>query len=278
MNRPPLISQEAMPSLPARFFDYVTQPAGDENPAFYVFSLHKCASTMQQRIFRQIATANGMGSVEIDRFCFEYDATFDEAGLEDIKRVLATDGYYHGVFRRFGLDRHPDFCPFPVSERKSILIVRNPLDILTSYYFSSIFSHIAPGVRKGVKKSQADHQNIDTTQSIDDFVWGPAAWFKQTFGTYAPLYDNPLCRIFRYEDIIFDLEGFIRAASDHVGLSVEPDLMASLVEAEDRRPSSEDKFAHVRQVTPGDHARKMKPETIERLKEIFQTELDRFGY
>ena len=35
-------------------------------------------------------------------------------------------------------------------------------------------------------------------------------------------------------------------------------------------PSSEDSYAHMRRVLPGDHREKLKPETINRLTEAFE--------
>ncbi len=43
-------------------------------------------------------------------------------------------------------------------------------------------------------------------------------------------------------------------------------------------PRSENEAKHIRQVTPGDGMRKLQPETIEKLNELFEPQLAYFGY
>ena len=66
--------------------------------------------------------------------------------------------------------------------------------------------------------------------------------------------------------------------SDHLGLGLKPGQCKRAAERTDPVPTVENKAAHVRKATPGDHLEKLKPETIERLNAIFAEELAYFDY
>ena len=85
-------------------------------------------------------------------------------------------------------------------------------------------------------------------------------------------------RIYRYEDVIFDKRAWIADMCDTFGWSVPEATINEIADRNDVIPSSEDQAKHIRQATPGDYKRKLQPETIERLTEMFAKELDYFGY
>jgi hypothetical protein len=59
---------------------------------------------------------------------------------------------------------------------------------------------------------------------------------------------------------------------------VDPGLIAQIKAGADFKVSSEDIYKHKRQVTPGDHKRKLKPETIDILNQKTAEVLKLYDY
>jgi hypothetical protein len=82
----------------------------------------------------------------------------------------------------------------------------------------------------------------------------------------------------RYEDIVFDRLTFVTELCGHFGIETPNAKMRVVAERNDERPASEDVHAHVRQVTPGDHAKKLSPATIEYLNAELADVLGKYDY
>lgn len=269
------ITKSLAPSMPDAFFDAIPVPKNKYHDSFYVFSLHKCASTMLQRMFRDIGSYNRMTNVAIDQFRFSANYTYTAENLEELPSIFVPKGYWYGVFRRIALDTAPEFHTFDFT-KKSILLVRDPRDILTSYYYSIAYSHLAPG---DSGKTLRELGKEATPLSIDQYVVNLAPEFLSRFRKYIELLlPNPLCEVFRYEDIIDHKLEFIQAAVKHFHLSFPEQMARTLATKEDIKPVKENVYEHIRRVTPGDHKEKLKPETIDRLNAIFSEVLQRFRY
>jgi hypothetical protein len=113
---------------------------------------------------------------------------------------------------------------------------------------------------------------------IDDFVLRNSSNGLRWFATYERglVGSNLLLR--RYEDVIFDKFRFFGDVCRHLGLDIREPHLARVADQLDIRPTKEDPYKHVRRVTPGDHREKLKPETSEKLNEIFATVIKQYGY
>jgi hypothetical protein len=228
---------------------------------------------MQDRIFSKIARYNGIGKISIDQFCFRNNYRLTETNITDLRKIILPKGYMYGVYRKFGLDQKPDFNHFDVKNKKSILVVRDPRDILTSHYFSQYFSHVKPGQRD--KRISEDLEGM----SIDAFVLSRMKNFRGRFEKYIHnLLPIEKCKVFRYEDIIYDIEDFIVSSTNHLNLEISVEQSRNLVKNESRIPAKENKHKHIRKAIPEDHKEKLKPATINVLNEYFSEILSVFKY
>ena len=269
------ITKEIAPSLPDSFFSQaIKDPTNTELDSVYVFTLHKCASTMLERIFSEIAIYNGLGHVQVDPFCYSNDYKLSQSNIQDLKNIILPKGYLYGVLRQLGFEQAPNFEHFDIDNMQSILIVRDPRDILTSHYFSMYFSHEAPG-----KLLVGFLGDSLPKMDIDEFVLGKMPFFKNNFDkNVKQLLPKGNCKLFRYEDIIADLEKFIFTSVDHLGLCFPIDKARSLGKKETQKPKKENIHRHIRKVIPGDHKEKLKSTTIQTLNKSFKDILSIFDY
>jgi hypothetical protein len=131
---------------------------------------------------------------------------------------------------------------------------------------------IAKGkVGEAMMKRRERLQNL----SIDDYVVFRSQDFLTIFDQYSRL-ENP--RVFRYEDVVFNKSKWIADILDFLELSLEKNQIEKIAKAQDIFPTEEKTSAHIRQVAPGDHKRKLKDDTIEKLNNIFKEVLIRYNY
>ena len=267
------ITKNLAPSFPEDFFQELDEPENHHIDSVYVFTLHKCASTMQDRIFTEIAKYNGIGKVSIDLFCFRNNYRLTKSNIADLRKMIVPKGYLYGVYRQLGFGQKPEFNHFGIKKKKSILVVRDPRDILTSHYFSQYFSHRKPGESEKLISEDLIEMNID------EFVLSQMQNFKYRFQRYINhLLPTLNCKVFRYEDIIYDIEDFIKSSVNHLNLDFCVEQARLLAKKEMRIPDHEDKFQHIRKATPGDHKEKLKPATINILNDYFADILSIFKY
>jgi hypothetical protein len=267
------ITKSLVSSFPEIFFQELDEPQNHNIDSVYVFTLHKCASTMQDRIFTEIAKYNGISKVSIDLFCFRNNYRLTKSNIADLKKIIVPKGYLYGVYRQLGFGQKPEFNHFDIKKKKSILVVRDPRDILTSHYFSQYFSHRKPGAIEKLISEDLIEMNID------EFVLSQMHNFKHRFERYINyLLPTMKCKVFRYEDIIYDIENFINSSVNHLNLEFCGKQARILAKNEMRIPDHEDKFQHIRKAIPGDHKEKLKPTTIKTLNEYFADILSIFKY
>jgi hypothetical protein len=174
-----------------------------------------------------------------------------------------------------GWRQYPTNLDLPLmSLTKTYLLVRDPRDIATSKYFSIRYSHTTSGA--GGAAMMAKRRAIQEID-IDGYALEHAEVLRHRFAAYMPLKETQLM-VRRYEDIIFNKRTFLRDICSHFGFEVRPAALERIADSIDSRPENEDIHAHVRQVNPGDHRRKLKPETIERMNEILADVLVAYDY
>src|SRR5690606_4370510 len=82
----------------------------------------------------------------------------------------------------------------------------------------------------------------------------------------------------KYEDMVLNTEAWLNQISHFVDQPVTDALRQKLGDKIDFTVSKENVARHKRQVTPGDHKRKLKPETIAEMSDRLRDELEFFGY
>ena len=123
------ITSDIMPKLKpkkGRVFSFSVPDPGD-NPSFFIFSLHKCGSTLLMQLLHDVCRIINMPVVDLNTKIFNLGI---QANLltEDINGIWNKQGYAYLGFRSFfpALD-------FDFTQTKNILLIRDPRDMLVSY-------------------------------------------------------------------------------------------------------------------------------------------------
>ena len=283
-----------------RRFNYVTSliegtlaPTA-EHPSMLFFTAHKCASAFVGEMLWQIAASQSIIPIDLDGLAAnatkrtpaeELAIKFSEFGgknrtqlardeVRTMREFFKPRGFFYGPFRHPHLvERLPD-----LREHKTLLMLRDPRDTLTSRYYSVAYSHRPPGNPDRLGRFLKGREQARRT-GIDEYVLKNTRSEVAKYSLYCDVLlprENVL--LVKYEDMVADFAGWLNQVLYFWGLDLDRRLIKTLVDGTDFEVQSEDVHSHKRQVTPGDHRRKLKPATIERLDEEFGDVLDRLGY
>jgi len=181
-------------------------------------------------------------------------------------------GYAYGGFRDL---------PWPLPDYaggRTVVLVRDPRDALTSFYFSMAYSHVPPGTADSPDLLRAFEVRRDRARAttIDDFVLREAPGHVRLIRRI--LKNAPRARLYRYEEIIFDKQAWTADMVEYLGLTAPPRLISNVVARNDVVPATDAPLEHIRHVTPGDHRDKLRLETIAALDTMFARLMKKMGY
>ena len=249
----------------------------------FAFSMHKAGSTLFYNLLnRAMHRANELGLANTLRYVSIPDRLFNAGVPEQVltdpefplkhNEKVADEHTLYGGFRFVPAFATDEF----LADKRVMVLVRDPRDVLTSLYFSLQKSHRIPVGEAGAVMTE--HKERVLTEHIDQFVSRMARkgqWLRR-FTRLGELKDLGVS--WRYEDIVFDKARWLDEILDYLEIDLPAESRHQFVSAEDIRPDQEDADKHIRQVTPGDHKRKLKAETIAELNAIFSDTLRVWGY
>lgn len=252
----------------------VENPKGEST--YFVFALHKSGSVLLNAMIRELAAIAKVPFIDVPGLLFSKGLMIGEVsnlcgGLFD------QEGVCFGGFRHIA----PPALGVNLTETsRSVLLVRDPRDMLVSHYFSMLKSHAIPQAGK-VRAFMLGAREQAGQTSIDTYVIEKAGFFVKQFERYEIdlLRDHSeRTKIYRYEDVIFEKATWLADMNDWFGWGVDRGTTDKIAASHDVRPEQEDAAKHVRRVVPGDHRNKLQPETIAKLDEMFGPVVERFGY
>jgi hypothetical protein len=261
------------PGVRAEFRDLIAAAARHppSPPPCFAFGVHKAGSTLMHNMLAAACQAAGLSwtnvpGVLFDRGIFEPDWQSDAA----LVPVFQAGGVHLGfrVFAPLLLDPRVQ-----LSQRRSVLLLRDPRDALVSEFFSygGQMSHVLP-------KENAEQLLQKVSQSrnddIDTYCLRVARGYCAKIDTYRKALEGPNNREFRYEEVFFDKQRFLAEIFAHFGIAVDAGIIASVASKYDIRPAVEDRSKHIRKGYPGDFREKLQPVTVARLNEIFAVHRD----
>ncbi len=173
--------------------------------------------------------------------------------------------------------RRPIVLPDDLDAR-GIIAVRDPRDALTSMFYSFTFSH------KGI--ADAERKRWEA-MGVDKFALQRLGDMKERLIGYRAMLDaRPHWSLVRYEDMVLRFDVWLSQVLDGFGLTPDPAAVAAFAQAKIEeyrttiaaRQKRERIELHVRNVAPGDHLRKLQPETIAAINTALADELAFFGY
>jgi len=243
------------------------------------FSINKAATQHIKGVLKRLAVENKLIPVDYNGYAFATDLPYldllSSEEMESYKHIFSPCGYLYSVLG--GMVKNID----QMEDYRIILSVRDPRDILVSKYYSIGYSHAIP-LKTGNKRDRfLRRRDSIKKMSIDEFVLQDYTRVLLRFQAYQNellnCYDNVL--LLRYEDMIADYRRWLSKLAKGCDFYISEQLINTLVtDFEKTKVHVEDKFRHVRKGRTGDYKEKLKPETIEKLNEIFQPYMGTFGY
>ena len=237
-------------------------------PSVLFYSYYRCGSMFLSRALQKLAGANGLQHLDYCSYFVKVhpdqgSRLFDEATLA---RAFHPTGCHYGTLRRA--------YPIPSHELyRSVLLLRDPRDCLVSHYYSVRDSHTLNN--RGNLEARREALRTD----IDQWVLGKASEYAQDFEQFHNrLVGKPGVLFLRYEEMVTAFPDFLRKIVAHTGLDQDQEAIARILEEADFEVSGENLLAHKRSVKPGNHLKKLKPETVERLNGALAEVLELFAY
>jgi AraC-like DNA-binding protein len=245
-----------------------THSSNSDHKSCVLFTVHRGASTYVSKVLNMLAEDCGMTSVNFASYFALSGEPRDRLFSNEtaLRRAFGTRGYFYGPFRWFH--------DIPAMESYAVLLVlRDPRDVMTSHYYSTAYSHAL------LNHGMIERRKTALRVSVDEYVLRERSWFKGIYEEYCQkLLGKPNVLFLKYEDMVADFEPWLRTAAKHLGFESNERLLRRILEESDFRGGQEDAFSHRRQVTPGDHRRKLLPETVEILTADFRNVLEQLGY
>jgi hypothetical protein len=241
-----------------------------------LYTQHKCASVYTRDIFRDLALESGMIPVNYEQIIFQGEVT--ESDKDRIygsggQALYPTRGYSFAPVRAYHAGIHD------LEAYRLVLMLRDPRDVLVSFYFSMAFSHSVPQADTGSRATVLAEREVATVANIDDYVMEKSDFFLQTYENYLQhVFDRPNALFVTYEEMISDFASWLQKIIRHTGFAPSAETVERLIRDSNFQVDVEDPLKHRRQVSPGDHRRKLRPETIDKLNQRFEPVLLRLGY
>jgi hypothetical protein len=250
-----------------------------ETPApidgFFLFGIHKCGSSLLNKLFVDICRILDIPSVAIPELAFAQSIPTESWDACTALNSAIVDGYCHRGYRHFPLFlNESELLP----QRKKIFLVRDPRDAIVSAYFSFTKSHVLPESGELLDKMLKSRQSMQNIE-LENYAVAQAANVKEAFDRYHKyLPQGELLKVYRYEDVIFDKENWIADMLAFLGLSLRPPQIVRIAQKHDIVPTTEDAGQHIRKVKPGDHREKLSSECILKINNILSEVLTRYNY
>jgi sulfotransferase family protein len=247
-------------------------------PAYFVLGIRKCGTTLLNRVCRMLAERNGYAWVNMGGTLF--NANVQARNWQDdptLAHLLRPGNVYGGL--RDAPRMFQDHEIFRSGLK--LVIVRDPRDALVSEFFSNAYSHPIPEqtpTAGEVAQLMLSLRQKAMAEGIDGYVIERASSIVRTFMEFAAVIQMPNTRVLRYEEVVLDKRQLIGTITEHFGWGVPERAVGKILASVDIRPEKEDPRAFIRQVTPGDHKRKLARTTIVRLNQLLWPAMNLLGY
>lgn len=243
--------------------------ASNSDQSILYLTVHRCASQYIISIIKKIIADSDKKHIDVGSYFWRGGKPYREP-----EKVFEKHGYIFGPF--YGFDEEEFAVPVPdLDDFKILLMLRDPRDVLTSYYFH----HAHELYHNPAQESVILERSRGTlNKTIDDWVMEKSAIFSYRYKTYLDIAGKPNVLLLKYEDMIKDFNSWLDAFSGFLNVHASAGTLSSIRKKADFSVQKERVDAHKRQVAPGDHKRKLKEETINLLNAQFSEILRALNY
>lgn len=248
------------------------------HPSILYFSVNRAATQYVKSILRQCAAVNGLTNVGLHDYAFHsafpYLNTISRDDMQSYSHIFKPQGYAYSVFGGM-VDGIPN-----LEQYRTILLVRDPRDILVSAYYAVAYSHSKPGQIEKQHQFMVLRQQAQSS-TIDHYVRQQCDRLYGVFERYQHLLVQPYPTVYitRFEEMIADFPQWLSSLLRYCDLKISDRLSQRLVDEHLRlTPRTENVQRHQRKGKVGDYLEKLNPETIEYINSKFSETLRFFNY
>jgi len=221
-----------------------------DQPSVALFTLHKAGSTFLSERLAPLFQQQNYDVADLANHFRQNPEKFLTLLNDELacRAIFSKKGLFHKAIRR---PVNPEW----LAETKVILVTRDPRDIMTSMYFSFKHSHVI------LKDSDRERRKKLEAITIDEFVLqsGQFEALVERLERYQEYLKNPRVCHTTYEEMVTSPEAAEIRMATFLGL---PEGRKKIFSKQDFKMEREDFLSHKRQVAPGDHIRKLHPDTI----------------
>jgi len=253
-------------------------PAVTDHISVIHFSINKAATQYTKRIMLRCGVENELLAVRMNDYAWNKDFPFlftlSEEELERYVHIFHPCGYLYTVFGGL-VEGIPN-----IQDYRTVVMIRDPRDILVSEYYSYSKSHSSPRSAAKLAEFETFRAKVKD-QTVDEYTIEASHRLKFRLQQYLNLQQAaPAICVLKYEEMIADFSTWLNKLLAHCQWQISATLHEQLLEeaGRGRRKKHEDPNSHRRQITPGDHKRKLQPETINYLNEYMAEVLLGFDY
>ena len=235
-------------------------------------SMHKAGSSIADIIIVNFCEAKGYVFDRISKSVSSSPLSEHDHYIQYQEKMTPSGVYY-------GMARGPYVRQMNVIyDMKAIVQVRDPRDCITSAFFSYRESHVPPTDPKKLDEFEKKRQEL-MALDIDTYAVNNSEGYRARMNVLDEILSkHDDCLLLKYEDMVERTDYWLEQIADFLEQPLTVDLRAQLGKRMSFNVESESPSKHKRQVKPGDHLRKLKPETISAMNETLGPVLDRFGY
>ena len=242
-----------------------------DRESILVFTLHKCASVYVSKILQKLYKDTDITSINLEAYLalselpspHTIHTLDDKIFKEKIKNSFKPLGYLYAVLRDPKLLELID----NILDYRTLLVLRDPREVLVSAYFSFGYTHASPIV-KSKREEFLAWRNTIVSQTVDEYVLATKDVWREKYTYYCQkLLRQPNVLFMKYEDMVSDFDNWLNTIIEF--LKIDPDR---------KKLNKIINKAKQKQVNPLARKRKLKPETIDILNSEFREVLDLLGY
>ncbi len=233
----------------------------------YIFAFAKSGSTLLDNMVSAYCHEIGVPTFSLYNTAFDQGVLTQEIDSDAVVCFQKTGCIYTGF-------RHFPFFNLDVHDAPTILLVRDPRDMIVSMYYSILKSHVIPRGISRLAQNREDAEQLDINEFVVQNIGSYVAYFRR--------YKEALARsdltVYRYEDVIYQKKKWLSDVVVKLGLEQHPKRLSAIAKRFDVIPITENQNEHIRQVHPGNHKRKLSNQTIQELNQSLSDFLEYFDY
>jgi hypothetical protein len=228
------------------------------------FTVHKCASTFAPKALQYFNDGKDLKLTLFNLPTYvrlHSDQEPQQFMTDHAQSLFVPQGALYVPLRRFvdvpGMEHYA-----------TLLMLRDPRDVLVSSYYSVRFSHTLPF--RSPHQAVYLKKRLETAkQTVDEYAIAQAERVRGIYSEYVhKLLSRPYARLLKYEDMIHDPEQWTRSLAAALEVSCSETDIGQVIELGGfRLDRNEDIHRHIRTGKTGDYARKLRGETIDVLNE-----------